>query len=406
MQVILYPIALALAYLYLQVYSAPSKKKGTEIKAPSTIGILCSCIMNVLLWLFLFLSLKELLMFPCRSYTVPDQTSKIFVITGANSGLGLETARRLVMANGTVIMGCRSLQRCQQAIETVIRPSMPDTEWEGKKEKVKCLYIDLSDLKTIEHFAAQVVEEYGIVDVLINNAGIMNVPERTLVPSMNTKEMVELTLCANHVGHFLLTSLLLPNINSHSGIIINHSSGMGLFPATLPSVDASYLQGATDDSTYNGWLAYINGKKANLLFTYALNKRLGSTTHSTKGGRGIKNTNMDVNGRFDYSSSHIKAIAVHPGYTATALQHGAIPLSEWNNYLFGMTVHDGSMSQLRAATDPEAAPSGSVDSMLGPVLGGWGPAWFSIPTIGVGGEEEEILWNDSVRLNGRKGVFR
>ena len=154
MQVILYPIALALAYLYLQVYServsaAPSKKKGTKIKAPSTIGILCSSIMNVLLWLFLFLSLKELLMFPCRSYTVPDQTSKIFVITGANSGLGLETARRLVMANGTVIMGCRSLQRCQQAIETVIRPSMPDIEWEGKKEKVKCLYIDLSDLKTI-----------------------------------------------------------------------------------------------------------------------------------------------------------------------------------------------------------------------------------------------------------------
>ena len=134
-----------------------------------------------------------------------------------------------------------------------------------------------------------------------------------------------------------------------------------------PSIP-SYLQAST--------VSLLKG-----LLEKDMNKRLGSTTHSTKGGRGIGNTNMDVNGRFDYSSSHIKAIAVHPGYTATALQHGAIPLSEWNNYLFGMTVHDGSMSQLRAATDPEAAPSGSVDSMLGPALGGWGPAWFSIPTL-------------------------
>ena len=126
---------------------------------------------------------------------IPDQTGRLALVTGANSGLGLETSRALLQKGATVLMACRSQRKSEAA-----RRDLLDLGTTG----VDLLDLDLSDLNSVERCANDVQERYGRLDLLINNAGLMAPPRRLSVQGF------EMQFAVNHLGHMALTQRLLP----------------------------------------------------------------------------------------------------------------------------------------------------------------------------------------------------
>jgi NAD(P)-dependent dehydrogenase (short-subunit alcohol dehydrogenase family) len=229
---------------------------------------------------------------------------KIIVITGANSGLGYHTTLELAKAKATVVMGCRSLKKCEEAKQSILK--------EVPHAKLDTFPLDLASFSSIRQFAKSFLGKYHSLDVLVNNAGIMAIPTREV-----TEDGLELQMGTNHFGHFLLTSLLFPHIRSN-GRIINHSSSMHSTAA------ANFVfKNLLAESSYDPWTVYGNSKLANLYFTYELNRKL------QKAG----------------NPKNISAVAVHPGYTATNLQASRFPFWEQINAVFAMKGEEGSLSQ-------------------------------------------------------------
>lgn len=242
-----------------------------------------------------------------------DAAGKVVIITGANSGLGYETALALAGANAVVVLGCRSGRKCEEAKAAItsVHPSA----------HVDSLVLDLSSFSSIRNFVTSFNSKYSKLDVLVNNAGVMAIPEREV-----TADGLEMQIGTNHFGHFLLTSLLYPSL-SQDGRIINHSSGA--HNMADPAFPQSDLQGSKH---YSPWKAYGNSKLANLLFTFQLNKEL----------RSIGNP------------KNIRVIAVHPGYSSTNLQTDRFPM--WRLLgTFAMTAREGALSQIYGTTSPHLA---------------------------------------------------
>ena len=187
------------------------------------------------------------------------------IITGANSGIGRVTAAELASRGARVILAVRDEDRGRRAA----------AEMHGE---VEVRQLDLAELASVREFARQ---WQGHADVLINNAGIMAVPEG------RTADGFELQFGTNHLGHFALTNLLLPQISDR---VVNVSSGAH----TRGHIELDDLNWRS--RTYQPWQAYGQTKLANLLFTLELERRL------------------EVDG------SHVRAYAAHPGYAATNLQ--------------------------------------------------------------------------------------
>jgi NAD(P)-dependent dehydrogenase (short-subunit alcohol dehydrogenase family) len=185
-------------------------------------------------------------------------------VTGANSGLGLITARELARVGAKVIVAVRNLDKGTAAAAT-----MPGTVEDRK--------LDLQNLASIREF----VDTVETVDVLINNAGVM------AVPLARTVDGFESQIGTNHLGHFALTNLLLPKISER---VVTVSSLMHWF-GTISLRDLNWKS-----RPYSAWLAYGQSKLANLLFTTELQRRLSA------------------------SGSAVRALAAHPGYSATNLQ--------------------------------------------------------------------------------------
>ena len=304
---------------------------------------------------FIYYAMNE-----CKSFTIDysNAASKIIVITGANSGLGYQTALELAKAKAHVVMACRNAGRCNKAKNDILAV-VPDAT-------VTTLELDLGSLASVRHFAAVVKEQFDHVDVLINNAGIMANPTREV-----TVDGLESQVGTNHFGHFLLTALLYP-ILAPNARIINHSSEAHRFATSnFPFED---LQ---SEVKYDPWVAYGNSKLANLLFTYALNERLAASGNP----------------------KHIVSIAVHPGYTATNLQKDRVPFYEMMNSFLAMDVKDGALSQLYAAVDPQA--SASVNTYLGPRFSMLGkPAVQVTSAMAAKKEAQDQLWEVSEQLTG------
>jgi NAD(P)-dependent dehydrogenase (short-subunit alcohol dehydrogenase family) len=184
----------------------------------------------------------------CKSKARLD--GKTVIITGANSGIGLETAVDLAKRNARVILACRSVERGETAAVEVRKRS-------GNNNAVFA-QLDLASLDSVRKFAAKILEEEPRIDILINNAGVMAIPNRTL-----TQDGFEMQFGTNHLGHFLLTNLLLDRIKEA--------------PSKASERGKLDLSDLNSEKSYSEWYAYGASKLANVLFTRSLAKRLQGT---------------------------------------------------------------------------------------------------------------------------------
>mgnify|MGYP000117594303 CR=1 FL=1 len=258
---------------------------------------------------------------------------KTFVVTGANSGIGFITARQLASQGATVVMGCRRTEE-GDARAAEIRE-------QHAKAKVEVVALDLGKLESVRAFAKTVLETHDALQGLINNAGVMNTPEG------KTADGFETQIGVNHLGHFLLTDLLLPALKKGAPArVVNvsscfHDKAMG----REGKIDLDDLFFEKRD--YDGWEAYAQSKLANLLHARALASRLEGTG--------------------------VTAVSVHPGWVRTNLARHSMPL--WvQNYIMrpilgimGMIEPwQGAQSSLYAAlADDVADHPGAYYSQLG-----------------------------------------
>ncbi len=297
--------------------------------------------------------------------SLPDLSGRIAVVTGANSGLGLETARALAGAGARVILACRDAGRGAGALDR-IRDTHPDAEAEVRP-------LDLASLASIRDFAQRFADGYDRLDLLCNNAGVMALPQRETVDGF------EMQLGTNHLGHFALTGLLLDRLRA---------AGAGARVVTVSSTMHRAGRIDFDDlqlrRRYSPWGAYGQSKLANLLFAYELGRRL------------------------DAAGWSLVSLAAHPGYAATELQatgprmsgsRGMERLMEWANRHFAQSAEMGAWPTLRAATSPDAK-SGEY---IGP--GGFMEMWGEPVPVRSNRRSHDRdaarrLWDASVTLTG------
>jgi len=253
---------------------------------------------------------------------IGDQSGRTFLITGANGGLGEQTALALGAAGANVILACRNVASAEPVAARI-----------GSNATVSEL--DLADLASVRACA----ERTGPIDVLINNAGVMAIPLKRTVDGF------EMQMGTNHFGHFALTGLLLPKISDRVVTVSSAMHQMG----KINLEDPNYRQ-----RNYSRWPAYGQSKLANLLFSYELARRLAA------------------------AGSPVKSLAAHPGYAATGLQSHTE--SVWDRLmvlgnLIAQPAADGALPTLYAATSDQARSGGFYGpTKLGGSRGAPGPA--------------------------------
>lgn len=251
---------------------------------------------------------------------IPDQTGRTAVVTGANGGLGLETARALAGAGATVVIAARNQQKAAAA-EAAIRKGEPEATLEVVR-------LDLGSLASVREAAAQLLASHETIDTLVNNAGVMGIPEHKTVDGF------EMQFGVDHLGHFALTALLMPALlRAESARIVTvtstaHHMGRAVDP------ENPHLHGR-----YRPWRAYGQAKLANFHFGVGLDRL------------------------FRDAGAPAASLVAHPGLSNTELQ--AVSVAETGGGLsqrffhglarsVGMSPAQGALSQLRAATDPSA----------------------------------------------------
>lgn len=238
---------------------------------------------------------------------IADQHGRVALVTGANTGIGLVTARVLAARGATVVLGCRDLHKA--------RAAFPGAD---------LLRLDLASLASVRAAAAEFRTRYERLDLLVNNAGLM------IPPYGRTADGFESQLGTNHLGHFALTRLLLDRLCDTPGSRVVTVSSNVHRRGTVDFADLQWERG------YDPMAAYARSKLANLLFTYALQRRLtdaGSTT---------------------------LAVAAHPGAARSELMRHSpllfrVVVSRRTKWLFSWLIQDvdrGALPTLRAATDP------------------------------------------------------
>ena len=230
---------------------------------------------------------------------IADQTGRTFVITGANSGIGLSAAKALAAKGAHVVLAVRNTAKGEEAAAQI----------DGSTEVRR---LDLADLASVRAFAEETTAD---VDVLINNAGVMN------VPLAHTADGFEMQIGTNHLGHFALTNLLLPRIKDRVVTVASGSHRYG----KIRLDDLNWEQG------YKRHAAYGQAKLANLLFVAELQRRL------------------------DEAGSPVRSVGAHPGWAATNLQSRSgnrveDALMTVGNGLFAQSGDMGAEPTLYAAT--------------------------------------------------------
>ncbi|GAA4364862.1 oxidoreductase [Nocardioides caricicola] len=234
-----------------------------------------------------------------RGWAPARQDGRRFVVTGASSGLGLETARALAAAGADVVLAVRNTEKGTAAARSM-------------SGAVEVRRLDIADLSSVREFADGV----GTLDVLVNNAGVMAVPYGRTVDGFETQ------LGTNHLGHFALTNLLLPSITDRVVVVSSDAHARG-------EVDLDDLH--WERRPYKPFAAYRASKLANLLFLLELDRRLRA------------------------AGSPVRAVGAHPGSTATAITGNTgnrfkTWVGSWGHKLAGMPVERGALTTLYAAT--------------------------------------------------------
>ncbi|OOC55739.1 MULTISPECIES: oxidoreductase [Nocardiopsis] len=279
---------------------------------------------------------------------IPDLSGRTAVVTGANSGLGIETTRVLARAGARVVLAVRDEVGGRAAADSV------DGDTEVRR-------LDLADLSSVRSFAER---WRGDIHLLINNAGIMAVPRG------RTKDGFELQFGTNHLGHFALTNLLLEHV---TGRVVTVSSSMHRMARGIDFDDVDLERG------YTPYKAYAQSKLANLLFTLELQRRL------------------------DAVGSPVLSTAAHPGYAATNLQsHGANPLSRGiamlGNKIFAQSAANGALPTVFAATQDVPGGAYAGPKAMGGTRGA--PALSSRSEEAWDGRAAKRLWTLSEELTG------
>ena len=291
---------------------------------------------------------------------IGDQSGRTFIVTGANSGLGFETARQLAAHGGRVLLAVRSQAKGRDAVAR-ITAGQPDAAVEFRA-------LDLADLDSVREFAAAILADGIAVDVLVNNAGVMFPPRRL------TPQGFESQFATNHLGHFALTGLLFEAIRR------------GQDPRVVTVSSAEHKGGSihfddlTGQRSYSPRAFYQQSKFANVLFGLELDRRVRAA------GIGVR------------------SVLAHPGYSATNLQSSGPTgvgrqFMKVGNLLLAQSAGMGALPQLYAAVDPGAqsgrfyGPSGFLELRGYPV---------EVQPVAAAKNEETArhLWKVSEQLTG------
>ena len=288
---------------------------------------------------------------------IPDQSGRVAVVTGSNTGLGLETAQALAGAGAEVVLAVRNLDKGDAAKAQILEAHPNAT--------IHLQSLDLGSLDSIRNAADEILGRNDHLDLLINNAGVMYTEWQT------TSDGFEFQMGVNHLGHFALTITLLDRLMATEGSrVVNvsslaHKAKSKLDPATMMSGE-----------NYDRVAAYGRSKLANLLFTYELQRRLATAGSTTS------------------------TLVAHPGISKTELGRNAprsVQFMERFSGLILQSAERGALPQLRAATDPTATggqfygPSGFMEGRGHPVVVTSSPRSHDQ-------DLQRALWDESERL--------
>jgi NAD(P)-dependent dehydrogenase (short-subunit alcohol dehydrogenase family) len=291
---------------------------------------------------------------------LPNLSSRLFIITGGNSGIGFEAAKHLGKAGADVVLVCRNKIKADKAVQEL------QTKISGQVSSVQ---MDLSDLTSVRTAAEEIHTRFTKIDGLINNAGIMQIPKQKTVDGF------EMQLGTNHLGHFLLSGLLIDMVEAAAGRIVTLSS-----IAQLSGV--INFGDLMSDKDYAPMIAYSQSKAANLLFALELDRRLQG------------------------AGSSAISIACHPGYTNTNLQNTGPTgffklLYKVLNPLFAQSGPAGALPTVLGAAGTEAKRGGyygpqSMGGLRGPVSDAIVASRHIDLTV------QKRLWEESEKLVGHK----
>lgn len=241
---------------------------------------------------------------------IKSQKGKIVLITGANSGIGLEAASVLSQKEAVIIMAVRNLEKGKAAMSGILA--------KNPKAQVQLMQLDLSDLESVRKFSNEFHAAFAQLDILLNNAGIMFPPKRE-----TTKQGFEMHFGTNHLGHFALTGLLFDLLKkTPNSRVVTQSSIANKFNADIHFEDLNW------EKSYDQMKAYSQSKLANILFTYEIDRLL--KVHKINS----------------------IATASHPGVTTTNLFRSKGIVSKMSSFI-GQDVSMGALPILRAATEEQ-----------------------------------------------------
>lgn len=250
---------------------------------------------------------------------VPDQTGRMAIVTGSNSGIGFEAARGLAIRGAHVVLACRNEEKAEQARRRILR--------DHASASVAVKQLDLADLDSVARFADAL--EPGRLDLLILNAGVMAIPFR------ESAQGHELQFATNVLGHFALAARLAPRLVETAG------SRTVWLSSLAHRFGRIQLDDFDSRRRYSPWRAYGQSKLANLMLALEMDRRLRA------------------------AGAPSMSVAAHPGFTATNLQFGAAEmtgsavqrrLNEVTNRLFAMPAWQGALPTLVAATSTHVRP--------------------------------------------------
>ena len=294
---------------------------------------------------------------------IPDLTGKVAIVTGANSGIGFESAKEFARNGATTILACRSMDKANSALAELKR--------EVPSAQVEIMQLDLASQASIHEFVEEFKAKYDRLDILLNNAGIM------MVPYGETEDGFERQLGTNHLGHFALTGLLLDLLlaTPHSRVVNVSSNGHRMGDMDF---DNLMYEGG---KSYSPTSAYGRSKLANILFTYEMQRRL------------------------DAIDSTCKSIAAHPGASDTNLGNHLVDQTWYWRLLYPIMTRMtqssamGALPSIRAAVDPQATgaqyygPKGFMEMRGHPVVVQSNKASHNL-------EDARKLWKVSEQLTG------